>query len=100
VTQVSKELVHLAKPFKQIQQQVASLLENCILIGHALSNDLDVLVFGCLLRLVPMYFSILGTFAHPSTAFDQRHSIFGGKTQNRKGPVTSSSKSCSTRNWY
>ena len=34
--------VWIAKPFKEVQKQVADLLEDRILVGHAMHNDLKV----------------------------------------------------------
>ena len=36
----------IARPFSEVQKEVAALLEGKILIGHALKNDLDVLLLS------------------------------------------------------
>lgn len=35
-------LTPLAKPFNEIQQQVAGIIKDRILVGHAIHNDLKV----------------------------------------------------------
>ena len=41
----------VAKPFHEVQKKVKYLLKGRILIGHALHNDLKVLVMSTFMRL-------------------------------------------------
>lgn len=41
----ASDMIH-AKPFEEVQSEVAGLLEGRVLVGHAVHNDLKVLMLG------------------------------------------------------
>lgn len=46
VSGITRQLLRTARSFEAVQKDVAKLLEGKILIGHAISNDLDALLLG------------------------------------------------------
>lgn len=46
VSGVSKKNMATARPFDEVQEQIAELLKDRILIGHAIKHDLDALMLG------------------------------------------------------
>lgn len=46
VSGITRELLETARPLSQVQGEVGTLLEGRILVGHAIRNDLEVLMLG------------------------------------------------------
>ena len=75
-------LFPIAKPFVEVQKQVAELLIDRVLVGHAVFNDLKVCHAqpGAVIYLVIDIFSLPGITALPPSSFDARYA-----TMRRKG---------------
>lgn len=74
-------IILAAKPFDDIQKRVAELLKDRILVGHAVFNDLKVMISVLKFCFSTSYILTPGTSSITSPAADTRYTILRGKIQ-------------------